>query len=194
MSAPRRAFKRVGWYEPHPILRLLAKHRADADNIDAAPVLKPILGDRCILEVAGKDLATNVNHFTLAQSGPAHHLSKQQKNRGRPMALYRAMAAVIFGSLAIAVSSATRLYGCCAWAGLWDPAQKFAGSKGRPGVATPRRSKRSHPRCSQPRLPDLALQPRCQEGRSDISRVFGAMLSIPLLQANPLQRIRRGWG
>ena len=76
MSAPRRAFKRVGWYEPHPILRLLAKHRADADNIDAAQVLKRILGDRCILEVAGKDLATNVNHFTLAQFGAAHHLSK----------------------------------------------------------------------------------------------------------------------
>jgi len=79
MSAPRRAFKRVGWYEPHAILRLLAKHRADADNIDAAQVLKRILGDRCILEVAGKDLATNVNHFTLAQSGAAHHFSKQQK-------------------------------------------------------------------------------------------------------------------
>ena len=41
------------------------------------------------------------------------------------MALYRAMAVVIFGSLAIAVSSATRLYGCCARARLWDPAQKF---------------------------------------------------------------------
>ena len=80
MSAPRRAFKRVGWYEPHPILRLLAKHRADADNIDAAQVLKRILGDRCILEVAGKDLATNVNHFTLDQPGPAHHFSKQQKS------------------------------------------------------------------------------------------------------------------
>jgi len=110
------------------------------------------------------------------------------------MALYRAMAAVIFGSLAIAVSSETRLYGCCARARLWDPAQKFAGSKGRPGVITPRRSKRSHPRCSQPRLPDLALQPRCQEGRSDISRVFGAMLSIPLRQADRLQRIRGGGG
>ena len=84
MSAPRRAFKRVGWYEPHPILRLLAKHRADADNIDAAQVLKRILGDRCILEVAGEDLATNVNHFTLAQSGPAHHLSNQQKKSGTP--------------------------------------------------------------------------------------------------------------
>jgi hypothetical protein len=33
---------------------LLAKHRADADNIDAAQVLKRILGDRCILEVAGR--------------------------------------------------------------------------------------------------------------------------------------------
>jgi hypothetical protein len=35
--------------EPHPILRLLAEHRADADNIDAAQVLKRILGDCCIL-------------------------------------------------------------------------------------------------------------------------------------------------
>ena len=43
------------------------------------------------------------------------------------MALYRAMAAVIVGSLAIAVGSETRLYGCGARAGLWDPAQKFAG-------------------------------------------------------------------
>ena len=74
--------------------------------------------------------------------------------------------------------------------GLWDPAQKFAGPKGRPGLTTPRRSKRSHPHYSQPRLADLALQPRCQEGRSDISRVFGAMLSIPLRQADRLQRIR----
>ena len=40
--------------EPHPILHLLAKHRADADNIDAAQVLKRILGERCILEVAGR--------------------------------------------------------------------------------------------------------------------------------------------
>ena len=52
------------------------------------------------------------------------------------MALYRAMAVVIFGSLAIAVSSATRLWGCCARAGLWDPAQKFAGPKGRTGLTT----------------------------------------------------------
>src|SRR5215470_19780866 len=110
------------------------------------------------------------------------------------MALYRAMAAVIFGSLAIAVSSETRLKGCCARAGLWDPAQKFARWKRRPGLTTPRRSKRSHPNCSQPRLADLALQPRCQEGRSDISRVFGAMLSIPRRQVNRLQRIRRGVG
>ena len=42
--------------EPHPIFRLLAEHRADADNIDAAQVLKRILGDRCILEVAGKGI------------------------------------------------------------------------------------------------------------------------------------------
>jgi hypothetical protein len=37
---------------PVPILRLLAKHWVDADHIDAAQVLKRILGDRCILEVA----------------------------------------------------------------------------------------------------------------------------------------------
>src|SRR6516164_6091854 len=116
-----------------------------------------------------EDLAGNVNHFTLDQPGPAHHLSKQQKVGDGPMALYRAMAVVIFGSLAIAVSSATRLYGCCARTGIWDAARKFAGWKETPGLTTPRRSKRSHPNCSQPRLADLVLQPRCQEGRSDIS-------------------------
>ena len=70
-----------------------------------------------ILESRQEDLARNVNRFTLDQPGPAHHFSKQQKIGDGPMALYRATATVIFGNLAIGVSSVTRLCGCCAQAG-----------------------------------------------------------------------------
>src|SRR5262249_45865629 len=59
-------------------------------------------------------LARSVSHFTLGQPRAAHRLDRNSvvsnKKLGRaPMTVYRALitAAVIFGSLAIAVSSAT---------------------------------------------------------------------------------------
>ena len=116
MSAPRRAFKR------HKVVPAAIRNDGDKAEPPPSSACSPNTGPTLTTSMPLKfssassaiaafcksreeDLAGNVNHFTLDQPGPAHHLSKQQKVGNGPMALYRATAAVIFGSLAIAVSS-----------------------------------------------------------------------------------------
>jgi hypothetical protein len=115
-------------------------------------------------EVAGEDLATNVNHFTLDQSGPAHHLSEQQKIGDGPL-----------GTLP---SNGGRYI-------------RQSRDRGKFHDALVRLLRPGRVMGSGPKICRVE-----REARVDYTATLQteAMLSIPLRQANRLQRIRRGGG